>query len=256
MQLTARLVAGAAVASAVVASAVVASALASPVRGAARAGHDVRGQVTVTERDGATPANLAETVLYLEPVAVTAALAASAAPNATPNAAPDPVPLATEISMRGREFVPHVRIVAAGGEVAFPNDDPFSHNVFSNTETNAFDLGLYRSHASRSARFARPGVYPIYCNIHHRMVSFVVAVASPYATMAARDGRFTIADVPAGAYVLHAWHERAGDTARPLTVGGGGADDVRLALDARGYVATAHPNKFGLPYAATRADRY
>ncbi|GJG85585.1 hypothetical protein tb265_07660 [Gemmatimonadetes bacterium T265] len=215
-----------------------------------RAVGDVRGQITLLERDGAAPADLTSTVVYLEPVAATAALAS------TRSASSAAAPRATEIVMRGREFIPHVRIVAAGGDVAFPNDDPFSHNVFSNTESNAFDLGLYRYHASRSATFARPGVYPIYCNIHHRMVSFVVAVASPYAVFAGRDGRFTIPDVPAGAYVLHAWHERAGETSRPLTVGGTGSSDVPLALDARGYVAAPHPNKFGLPYAATRADRY
>lgn len=215
---------------------------------------DVRGQVTLVQRDRGLPADLGAVVIYLEPVATSAA--ASPAASGATAAAHAAAPLATEIAMRGREFVPHVRLVLAGGEVAFPNDDPFSHNVFSNTASNAFDLGLYRYHASRSVLFAKPGIYPIYCNIHHRMVSFVVAVPAPYATVATSDGHFTIADVPAGAYVLHAWHERAGETARALTIGAAGALDLRLALDARGYVAMPHPNKFGLPYAATRADRY
>lgn len=206
----------------------------------------VRGRVALLERDGAAAADLSSAVVYLEPVNVSAV-------DVAPTAA---APLAAEIAMRGREFVPHVRVVVAGGSVAFPNDDPFSHNVFSNTATNAFDLGLYRHRASRSARFARPGVYPVYCNIHHRMVSFVVAVPAPLAAEVARDGSFAIAAVPAGSYVLHAWHERAGESVRPVTVPAAGAGDLRVALDARGYVPMPHPNKFGLPYEATRADRY
>ena len=247
MRLTASFRAGALAAGALATAPAAVRPSREPPRAERPAPSDVRGQLTLVEREGAAPAVRAGAVVYRAPVAAPAA----------PVAARAAAPRAAEIAMRGKEFVPHVRVVAAGGEVAFPNDDPFSHNVFSNTESNAFDLGLYRYHASRSARFARPGVYPIYCNIHHRMVSFVVAVATPYAAMATPDGRFSIPNVPAGAYVLHAWHERAGDTSRPLTVGGGaGAGDVRLALDARGYVAAPHPNKFGLPYAATRADRY
>ena len=215
----------------------------------------VRGQVTLTERDGSGPPDASGAVVYLEPASGSAINSASSSVgnDAGPSAA---APLSAEIAMRGREFVPHVRVVLAGGSVAFPNEDPFSHNVFSNTATNAFDLGLYRRNASRSARFTLAGVYPVYCNIHHRMVSFVVAVPARYAALVAVDGRFAIAGVPAGAYVLHTWHERAGEITQSVTVPAAGATDLRLVLDARGYVPTPHPNKFGLPYTATRADRY
>jgi hypothetical protein len=135
--------------------------------------------------------------------------------------------------------------VAAGRTVAFPNRDPFSHNVFSNADQGPFDLGLYRRGATRGATFARPGVYPIYCNIHSKMVSFVVAVPTPWVAQPAADGGFALAGVPPGRYVLHAWHERAAATA-----------PVRVVLDARAWVAGPHLNKYGRPYAATRADRY
>jgi len=35
-----------------------------------------------------------------------------------------------------------------------------------------------------------------------------------------------------------------------------GLPGQHVVLDARSYVAGPHLNKFGLPYAATRADRY
>jgi hypothetical protein len=89
------------------------------------------------------------------------------------------------------------------------------------------------------------------------MVSFVIAVPTPYIATVAPDGRFAIADVPPGSYVLHAWHERAGDeVTRPVEVPPGGLTGERVVLDTRAYVVGPHLNKFGLPYAATRVDRY
>jgi len=205
----------------------------------------VRGRVTLVERSGARGADVREAVLYLEP---TSRLASFASDDGA-------VLDSSTIAMHRREFVPRVRVVRVGGRVAFPNDDPFSHNVFSNSTLGPFDLGLYRAGASRTARFPRPGAYAIYCNIHHRMVSYVVAVPTGLATRPEADGRFTIDGVPAGTYVLHAWHERAGATSQTVVVGGVGAD-VAVALDARDYMPAPHLNKFGLPYSATRADRY
>ena len=208
-------------------------------------GGAVLGQVHVIDRPGETTHDLGDAVVWLEaPRRLAFPAAAGGAPT-------------TEtILMRGREFIPHVRVVRAGGSVAFPNDDPFSHNVFSNTTFGGFDLGLYRHGQSKAAPFERPGIYPIYCNIHHRMVSFVVAVPTSWAGQPQDDGRFALRDVPPGRYVLHAWHERAGEVHQTVEVREGAPASVDLTLDARGYVPTPHPNKFGLPYTPTRADRY
>ena len=206
----------------------------------------VSGQIAVIERQGADRTDLRTAVVYLEP-----------RERGAPLVGGRPTPREASIAMTGREFVPHVRVILAGGTVSFPNQDPFSHNVFSNAEAGPFDLGLYRRGASRTATFPRAGIYPIYCNIHSRMVSFVVAVPSTLVATVAADGRFTIADVRPGTYLLHAWHERAGTrVTREVVVPPGGLTGQRVVLDTRAYVPGPHLNKFGLPYAATREDRY
>ena len=212
----------------------------------ARAQGSVGGQLALIEREGADRSDPSSAVVYLE-----------VRGRVEQEPATRPALRQTTIAMTGREFVPHVRTILAGGSVAFPNKDPFSHNVFSNAEAGPFDLDLYRRGVSKARTFVRPGIYPIYCNIHSRMVSFVIAVPTPYVATVADDGRFMIPDVPAGKYVLHAWHERAGGSVtREIEVPPGGLAGQHIVLDARAYVAGPHLNKFGLPYAASRADRY
>lgn len=200
------------------------------------------GRVTLLESPGKGRRDIASSVLWLVPVGAIA------------NGA-DTVPRRASIAMRTREFIPHVRIVAAGGSVEFPNQDPFSHNVFSNSELGRFDLGLYRRRDTRAATFPKPGVYVVYCNIHARMASVVIAVPTRHVTTVDRTGAFAFRGVPAGVYTVHGWHERASESRTRITVGGDQSDLV-VALDARGFVPGPHLNKFGQPYATTRADRY
>jgi plastocyanin len=203
------------------------------------------GTLTLEERPGAAPGDVRGAVVYLE--SLNRVIPSSDAPSLRSGT----------IVMRGREFIPHVRIVLAGGSVAFPNEDPFRHNVFSSAELAPFDLGLYPRGASRSASFPRPGAYPIYCNIHSRMASFVVAVPTRWATHPAEDGSFVLESVPAGPYIIHAWHERGrAEVTQEIVVPAVGLTNLRLTIDARSYVPAPHLNKFGRPYSLIRSDRY
>jgi plastocyanin len=200
----------------------------------------VGGRITILERSGVRTTDLANAVVYLEPAAGARALGTAT----------------TQIVMESREFVPRVRVVTVGSTVEFPNQDPFRHNVFSNTGPAAFDLGLYERGASKGATLRQAGVYPVFCNIHARMVAFVLAIATPYFTQAGADGRFTVANVPAGRYTLRAWHDRGGEQARQLDVPAAGVSDVSVELDARGYRPVPHKNKFGQEYTTAGRDRY
>ncbi|MBX3134252.1 MAG: hypothetical protein KF689_12795 [Gemmatimonadaceae bacterium] len=200
----------------------------------------VGGRVTITERPGEQSSDLVNTVIYLVPKS-------GASPRLTRADA--------SIAMNERTFIPRVRVVTPGSKVAFPNQDPFRHNIFSTTRGAVFDLGLYPSGQSRDATFRREGVYPVHCNIHPRMTSYVVVVGTPWHTLAGADGRWSIAGVPAGEYTLHVWHERAAAFERDLTVSGT-AVTADATIDARGFRFVQHQNKFGQEYDRSGRDRY
>jgi plastocyanin len=199
----------------------------------------VTGQVAILERPGARTTDLANAVIWLEARDVSGS-----------------APGRAQIVMESRTYVPRVRVVPVGSSVAFPNQDPFRHNVFSKSGPSEFDLGLYDRGETREARVQRRGVYPVFCNIHAQMVAFIVAVPTPYVAQPNPDGRFSIEGVPAGTYTLHAWHDRTGVETREIRVGGDGQADANVQLDARGYRFVQHKNKFGQEYTKSGRDRY
>jgi plastocyanin len=201
----------------------------------------VSGRVTILEKPGLVATDVGSTVIFLEP---------------TTHGKGTTGAMDVQIAMQSKQFVPRVRVVTTGSRVSFPNQDPFRHNVFSNTPGGTFDLGLYPRGASRASTFRRPGVYPVFCNIHSRMSAFVVAVSTPYHTQAQADGSWTIDHVPPGRYTLHVWHERAPERTREVTVAGDPISELDDQLDARGWQPVSHKNKFGKDYPPIERDRY
>lgn len=219
--------------------AVVVVAVAAVTLAPAGASAQVSGRVLVTDAGGRPASDIASAVVYLE------------------GRGPRAPERRLEMALDGRQFHPRVLVVPVGASVSFPNLDPFNHNVFSAGETG-FDLGLYGHNEARSRRFTRPGLVRVYCNIHPRMVGFIVVRDNAWVTQPGADGSFTIPDVPAGSYTLKVWHERAAELSQEITVPAGGlALDSTLALDASGYQYVQHKNKFGQDYGTGAArERY
>jgi plastocyanin len=152
---------------------------------------------------------------------------------------------------KNKMFTPHLLVVPVGSSVAFPNADPFFHNVFSLFDGRRFDLGLYEAGSTRSVVFSREGVSYIFCNIHSEMSAVVIALATPYFGVADPQGVFHLKDVPDGDYDLHVWIEGQKQSfldglARQVHVAGGAADlgEIRAGRPEQ----QDHLNKFGRPY--------
>ena len=198
-----------------------------------RAQSSVSGRVTIQEKVGETTSDLANAVIYLVPQNGLARY--SEQKN-------------TKMAMSGRQFSPRIRVVTSGSTLEYPNEDPFSHNIFSTAPGASFDLGVYGSNTSKSTTFKKAGAFPIYCNIHAKMTGYVVVVATPYYGQPTADGRWTLSGVPAGKYAVHIWHERTPEIIKDVEVAAGGMSGVDAALDAKGFTVADHKNKFGKKY--------
>ena len=137
-------------------------------------------------------------------------------------AAPEkPVQVVTSrVKQEGAMFNPHVLPVLLGTTVEWPNHDDIMHNVFSFSEVQPFDLGLYKKDdPMMSVTFTnKPGRVDVFCSIHSRMNCIVLVLENPYFASTDKKGRFSIPNVPAGTYKLKAWHERLPSLAKEIIV--------------------------------------
>ncbi|HYK11864.1 MAG TPA: carboxypeptidase regulatory-like domain-containing protein [Gemmatimonadales bacterium] len=208
---------------------------------AAAASH-VSGTVAILEKHNKTSPDIGDAVVYL-----TAASGGNESGGR---------PVTMDVTISDKKFAPDVVVVPVGSTVRFPNTDPFSHNVFSASDPNAFDLGLYGRGEAKGHVFDHAGLVYIYCNVHSSMVAYVQVMGSRWFAQPGADGSFTIAGVPPGHYSLHVWHPRvAQETVQEVDVPAAGLTLPQpVQLDARGFRQQAHKNKFGKPY-PTNAGR-
>lgn len=168
-----------------------------------------------------------------------------------PGATPLVTPGRFTLLQKNKMFTPHLLVVPVGSDVAFPNADPFFHNVFSLFDGRRFDLGLYEAGSTRSVVFSREGVSYIFCNIHSEMSAVVIALSTPYSSVADARGAFRLKDVPPGDYDLHVWVEGQKQSSldrltRRIHVSREAADLGEISSGEREQ--QQHLNKFGQPY--------
>lgn len=208
-------------------------------------GATVSGKVNYLTRRGQR-INPRETLVWLEPIS---------APKARKTESParrEP----TVVITRNKVLEPHVTAIPAGTSVQFPNEDPISHNLFSVSASNPFDLGLYRRGSGKTQTFHQPGVVNVYCNVHPNMSAVIHVMQTPHYAFADAAGAFTLPDVPEGTYRLVAWSEQGGNTRQEIQVAADVVAGVQVMLDGRNFRASKHMNKYGKPYQTSGTKEY
>jgi len=136
------------------------------------------------------------------------------------------------IEQRNKTFAPHVMAVPVGSTVAFPNFDSIYHNVFSLSQPQRFDLGMYKSGDMRQMVFDKPGIVRIGCNIHANMSAYLVVVDAPHYAVTDQDGGFAFGSLKPGKYKVQAWSERSAEPlATEVTIKAG---DNQATVDLKG----------------------
>jgi plastocyanin len=152
-----------------------------------------------------------------------------------------------KMTQRDQSFLPAVLPLAVGATVDFANEDPIWHNVFSISKARAFDLGMTKKPETKSITFAKTGVIDVFCNIHPQMVGTILVLPNRAFTIADKDGRYRIGNVPAGEYKAYAWSRRSDVISKPVTTVAGESTSLDWEVT-QDKEPPQHKNKFGNDY--------
>lgn len=182
------------------------------------AGASVAASLTVRVVDQAA-ATVEDAVVYAIPVA--------------PIASPRP-PVPAEIAQVKLAFVSPVTVVQTGGSVTFPNRDTVRHHVYSFSPARIFELRLYSGVPPTPVVFDKAGLVVLGCNIHDRMVGYLMVVDTPWFGKTGRNGQVRIDGLPNGDYKVSVWTPRMkiDDLPKAVRVTGDAVVDTSIDLKA------------------------
>ena len=130
-----------------------------------------------------------------------------------------------------KEFVPFVLPIQIGTQVRFPNQDNIRHNVYSFSPAKMFSLELYKGTAAPPVTFEKAGVVVMGCNIHDRMLAYIMVVETPHFARSEAAGTVLLKELPQGRYEVRVWHPRLVDAAELIAQKAVvGASDAKIAF--------------------------
>lgn len=137
---------------------------------------------------------------------------------------------ATEVVLdqKGCMYDPHVLGVMVGQPVKILNPDGTLHNVHAMSKINPeFNLAMPKFRTETTKIFEKSEfMFPIKCDVHPWMVSWVTVMDNPYFAVTKTDGKFSLNDLPAGIYEVEAWHEKLGTQRQSITIADGETKDI------------------------------
>lgn len=74
-----------------------------------------------------------------------------------------------KIEQKDKEFSKTEITVRPGDKIVFHNADSVTHNVFSNSKTNAFNIKIQQPGSASTVEFKNAGVTEVRCAIHPKM---------------------------------------------------------------------------------------
>ncbi|MBC8108439.1 MAG: hypothetical protein H7Z14_17775 [Anaerolineae bacterium] len=127
----------------------------------------------------------------------------------------------------GCRYTPHVVGVCIGQTLRVRTSDDTMHNVHLSTQRNeSKNFGMTSPGDEKTIRFREPEFIRAKCDVHPWMTAYIGVFENPCFAVTDSDGRFELANLPAGKYKLVTWHERYGrleqdvevNEAAPMTI--------------------------------------
>ena len=121
---------------------------------------------------------------------------------------------------KGCHYTPHVFGLQVNQTLEVLNSDATLHNVHGQpTKSKEFNLGMPIQGMKVTRKFDQPEVMVKFkCDVHPWMHAYAGVLPHPFFNVSGENGTFEIKNLPAGSYVIEAWHEKYGTQIQNVTV--------------------------------------
>lgn len=132
------------------------------------------------------------------------------------------------LNQQGCQYTPHVSGIMTNQKLVIRNSDSTLHNVHAlPTKNEEFNQGQPFQGMELEKEFTAPEVMVRFkCDVHPWMGAYMAVLDHPFFAVSGADGSFEIDGLPAGDYVIEAWHETLGTQTASVTVAADGAAGV------------------------------
>jgi hypothetical protein len=112
------------------------------------------------------------------------------------------------LDQKACRYKPRVFGIMVGQPLEIHNSDPLLHNIKALGKQNRpFNISQPAAGMTTSRLFTTTEVMlPFECNVHGWMHAHAGVLPHPFFSTTGSDGQFTIKSLPAGTYLLEAWH--------------------------------------------------
>jgi len=140
------------------------------------------------------------------------------------------------LDQAGCQYTPHVSGMQVDQKLIIRNSDPTLHNVHAMPTVNKeFNMGQPFQGMELEHTFDQSEVMVKFkCDVHPWMASYMGVLDHPFFGVSGVDGGYSIENLPAGDYVIEAWHEELGTQTQNVTVEDGAAVDVAFDFSPAG----------------------
>lgn len=133
------------------------------------------------------------------------------------------------LDQKGCMYSPKVLGVMVNQPLQILNPDGTLHNVHGTPKINKkFNLAMPKFRKKMTRKFDKPEfMFQVKCDVHPWMGAWISVMEHPYFAVSNADGKFSIADLPAGEYEIEAWHAKLGSQKQKVVI----SDDAEASFD-------------------------
>jgi plastocyanin len=143
---------------------------------------------------------------------------------------------AVTFTQKGCQYLPHVIALHTGQQLEVVNADQTSHNIHPLAKVNhEWNKSQPPGSPAIQEKFDQPEFISVKCNIHPWMHGWFAVLKTNHVSISKDDGAFSLPNLPAGKYMITAWHEDYGTQTQEVTITGSETKSIDFSFKAKAY---------------------